>query len=182
MNKITELFPDWNMMAPGNWSKHGIIIPCKDKDRKVEIGLYREHEGEYAGTYTLQIFSGDDVVVCETVDPTTPDPATLTIDDRNYHKSITKVRVYNNNDTYKDYTNFENIPVFSEQKIELFHDKKKEWHCYENLGIGESCYFYVPRGASGNGKLVIDGNKTCDLFLDHCFSHWAQGVIVSCSG
>lgn len=70
---IQELFPDWEEMKPGEWSKCGKIIDYfdgyKDKD-KIEIGLYREpleNDAEIAGTYTLQIFNGDDVVICCTV-------------------------------------------------------------------------------------------------------------------
>ena len=185
MNTIKEMFPDWNMMSPGDWSKHGIIIPCKN--RKIEIGLYREEidpENEYSETFTFQIFSGDDVVVCEEVDMG-PDPTTLTIDDRN--GNIQNVRVYNPDGTYKDTEGFKNlpnmrtifkrIPVYPEQKVELFHDKEKKWFCYEELGAGEACSFYVPRGASGDATLVIDGNRTLDILCERSSSNWAAGVI-----
>lgn len=68
MNRdIKEMFPDWNDIEPGYWSRHTKLIG------NVEIGLYREPldtDEEIAGTLTLQIFDGDNVVVCKTVNET----------------------------------------------------------------------------------------------------------------
>lgn len=65
---VASLFPDWDYIQPGNWSRHGKIINCASGTR-IEIGLYREpaENEEYAGTYTLQIFRNDDVIVCEQI-------------------------------------------------------------------------------------------------------------------
>ena len=65
---IKEMFPDWEEIEYGNWSKHGKILEYKP-GRYLEIGLYREPiDGtEYDGTYTLQIFDGDDVIFCHEV-------------------------------------------------------------------------------------------------------------------
>ena len=64
---IKKEFPDWKTMECGTWSQYGRIYDI-DK-RKYEIGLYREpmDDDEYAGTYTLQIFDGDDVIYCAKV-------------------------------------------------------------------------------------------------------------------
>ena len=64
------MFPDWQSIPKGEWSKHGRIIQTAGPD-KVEIGLYREPDDndEYAGTFTLQIFVNDNVVVCTQVLP-----------------------------------------------------------------------------------------------------------------
>lgn len=72
MDYWKNLFPDWDELEPGDWSAHGTIIQYDSdgKGMELEIGLYREplDSGEYAGTYTLQIFDGDDVVFCRKVD------------------------------------------------------------------------------------------------------------------
>ena len=68
---VAECFPDWASIKPGEWSQHGKIIPYgKATNDRVEIGLYREPlDGEdYAGTYTLQIFDGDNVIFCRKVE------------------------------------------------------------------------------------------------------------------
>ena len=69
---LTKLFPDWKDMKPGEWSNGGIKVPYKEipgRQRAIEILLYREPEEneEYAGTYTLQVYEGSDVIFCETV-------------------------------------------------------------------------------------------------------------------
>ena len=71
---IQDLFPDWEDIKPGEWSKHNKFIDYSggygDKG-KIEIGLYREplnEDKEISGTYTLQIFDRDDVIVCRTVE------------------------------------------------------------------------------------------------------------------
>ena len=67
-NFIKELFPDWADMQPGEWSKYTISSDATDS---VDIGLYREPLDDYdenSGTYTLQGFWGDDVIICQTVD------------------------------------------------------------------------------------------------------------------
>lgn len=68
---VQELFPDWNIVPCGEWSEHGRVVVCTD-GTNVEIGLYHEplkddDEDEYAGTLTLHIFDGDDVILCKTV-------------------------------------------------------------------------------------------------------------------
>lgn len=68
---VQALFPDWNTIVCGKWSEHGRELVCSDGS-KIEIGLYREplkddDEDEYAGTLTLHIFDGDDVILCKTV-------------------------------------------------------------------------------------------------------------------
>jgi hypothetical protein len=66
---LRDLFPDFNDIAPGEWSKHARLIPCEN-GKTFELGLYREEAGtEYEGTLTLQAFLGDDVILCETVSP-----------------------------------------------------------------------------------------------------------------
>ena len=71
---IQDLFPDWENIKPGEWSKHNKIVVYSGgygDEGKIEIGLYREpsdEDKEIAGTYTLQIFDKDDVVVCRTVE------------------------------------------------------------------------------------------------------------------
>ena len=64
---IKEMFPDWKNLDKGSWSEYAEIIEYGfnnngDMCNKLEIGLYREPND---GKYTLQIFNGDDVVVCE---------------------------------------------------------------------------------------------------------------------
>lgn len=61
-----RMFPDYAAISKGEWSKAGYIIQTSD-DTKVEIGLYREDDSDpdIAGTLTLQVFLGDDVVVCK---------------------------------------------------------------------------------------------------------------------
>lgn len=62
---ITDYFPDFAEIKPESWSLTPIVIRY-DADRKpLEIGLYREAK---TGEYVLQIFDGDDVVFCHTVD------------------------------------------------------------------------------------------------------------------
>lgn len=64
---IKELFPDWEEIEEGSWSAYSIT---SDSTNEIEIGLYREpmDDPEFAGTYTLQGFWVDDVVLCQTVD------------------------------------------------------------------------------------------------------------------
>ena len=65
---IMAVFPDWNELQPGTWSKYGIHSDIND--HIFEIGLYREpldNYDEYSGTYTLQGFYYDDVIICHTV-------------------------------------------------------------------------------------------------------------------
>lgn len=63
--QIKKQFKDWKTMKPGEWSNHPIVLHygCSPYEY-IEIGLYREPEDndEYAGTYTLQGFNGDDVL------------------------------------------------------------------------------------------------------------------------
>ena len=61
---IKEMFPDWGTMECGTWSCNNKLIPYGKRDNDViEIGLYRESDG----SYTLQVFNGDEIVICETV-------------------------------------------------------------------------------------------------------------------
>lgn len=57
-------FPHAGETLPGNWCRDGFAVKCENAT--VEIGVYREPESntEYAGTLTLQIFQGDDVIFC----------------------------------------------------------------------------------------------------------------------
>ena len=67
---VKAQFPDWADLKPGSWSKHPINLCYGTAPyESVEIGLYREplENEEYAGTYTLQIMHGDDVILCQTV-------------------------------------------------------------------------------------------------------------------
>ena len=63
---VAEMFPDYASISPGEWSSFGKTMKTVNGD-SIEIGLYREPDGndEYSGTLTLQVFIGDDVVVCE---------------------------------------------------------------------------------------------------------------------
>lgn len=64
---LKKIFPDWDSIPEGEWSKHNKIIKTTGYD-VVEIGLYREPDGsEYGKTLTLQIFINDNVVVCKEV-------------------------------------------------------------------------------------------------------------------
>lgn len=66
---IMETFPDWQEIRPGSWSGYGKILTYEE-GCKVEVGLYREpmDGGEYAGTYTLQVYNRDDVIFCSKVE------------------------------------------------------------------------------------------------------------------
>jgi len=68
-DSVKEMFPDWESIKPGDWSKYGKIL-YYGLGHFIEIGLYKEpmENEEYAGTYTLQIFDGDDVIFCAKVD------------------------------------------------------------------------------------------------------------------
>ena len=71
LESVISQFPDWYRMNKGEWSEHSIIIRYgSDKWDYIDIGLYREPdtEGEIKGTYTLQGFDGEDVVICHTVE------------------------------------------------------------------------------------------------------------------
>ena len=63
---VAEMFPDCASISPGEWSSFGKTMKTANGN-SIEIGLYREPDdnGKYAGTLTLQVFIGDDVVVCE---------------------------------------------------------------------------------------------------------------------
>ena len=67
--KNLELFfPDWHDIPKGEWSEHSLEL-TSDGYRRRYAGLYREPDNntEYAGSLTLQIMDGDDVVLCDTV-------------------------------------------------------------------------------------------------------------------
>lgn len=64
---IQALFPDWAELQPGEWSMYAIT---SNGTNSLEIGLYREPLDDYdenSGTYTLQGFWYDDVIICQTV-------------------------------------------------------------------------------------------------------------------
>ena len=70
-DSVKKMFPDWEKLQPTDWSEHGIFLQYGNDDRDfIEVGLYREpmDGGEYEGTYTLQIFDGDDVIFCSMVE------------------------------------------------------------------------------------------------------------------
>lgn len=65
-----QQFPDWETIEPGDWSKN-----TKKFEDDVEVGLYREpldEDADIAGTYTLQVFWGDDVIYCKTITDLVP--------------------------------------------------------------------------------------------------------------
>ena len=68
---IRECFPDWEEMKCGEWSKHGKTIRYGSGEWDfIEIGLYKEPSdgSETSESYTLHIFNGEEVAVCQTVD------------------------------------------------------------------------------------------------------------------
>ena len=68
---IKLLFPDWKEVKFGEWSENGRILKYGHQEKDfIEIALLREpmDDKEYAGTYTLHIFDGDEVVLCRTVE------------------------------------------------------------------------------------------------------------------
>lgn len=68
---IKAMFPDWESVEPAEWSHNGRLFQYgKNEKEFIEVGLYREpmDGGEYAGTYTLQVFDGDSVIACHTVE------------------------------------------------------------------------------------------------------------------
>lgn len=69
MKMLDEVFPDWREMELGTWSKNGMVF--NSDGVRIEIGLYREpkESEELAGTYTLQVFYNDDVMLCVTINP-----------------------------------------------------------------------------------------------------------------
>lgn len=50
---------------PGNWCVPAFDNTFLYNGRVIEVGLYREPDD---GSYTLQVFSGDDVIFCEAVE------------------------------------------------------------------------------------------------------------------
>ena len=54
VERIKEVFHDWNEIPRGEWSEHAMG----------DTGLYREEDG----SYTVQGYVGDDVVLCTAVD------------------------------------------------------------------------------------------------------------------
>lgn len=70
---VKDMFPDWETIEPGNWSVNGCALhygEAEDSGREIYIGLYREplDGDEYAGTYTLEILDGDEVIFCQKVE------------------------------------------------------------------------------------------------------------------
>lgn len=66
---FNSLFPNWETTPKGEW--------CPPAQNNVfgnyEFGLYHEPDEntEYAGTYTLQLFCKDEVILCAMVTPCT---------------------------------------------------------------------------------------------------------------
>ena len=60
---IKDYFPDWKSIDKNEWGDNTIIEYGNNGNKFIEIGLYREEDGKY----TLQIFNGDDVILCEDV-------------------------------------------------------------------------------------------------------------------
>jgi len=60
---IKDYFPDWKSIDKGEWGDNTIIEYGNNGNKFIEIGLYREEDGRY----TLQIFNGEDVILCEDV-------------------------------------------------------------------------------------------------------------------
>ena len=58
------MFPDYEEIRPGNWSEYGEVLQYEKEGRncEIEVGLYREPDD---GSYTIQIFCNDDVILCE---------------------------------------------------------------------------------------------------------------------
>lgn len=74
IESLLHYFTDWYRIEKGNWSEYPIILHygLNAKD-SIEIGLYREPDDsseidDLGGTYTLQIFDGDNVIFCHTVE------------------------------------------------------------------------------------------------------------------
>ena len=66
-----DFFHDMDQLAPGTWSKQGLIIRYgKHQNEYIEVGLYKEpiSNDEYSGNYTLQVFNGDDVIFCRNIE------------------------------------------------------------------------------------------------------------------
>lgn len=60
---IKDYFPDWKSIDKDEWGDNTIIEYGNNGNKFIEIGLYREEDGRY----TLQIFNGEDVILCEDV-------------------------------------------------------------------------------------------------------------------
>lgn len=60
---IREFFPDWASVPPGEWSDYGKLLYYAE-GHFIEIGLFHEPiDGDmYSGTYSLQLFDGDEVL------------------------------------------------------------------------------------------------------------------------
>lgn len=71
VKNLKEVFKDWENIQYGEWSKYAYTLKYHSSpDRFIDIMLYREpmENEDYAGTYTLQVFVGDDVIFCQQVD------------------------------------------------------------------------------------------------------------------
>lgn len=64
---VKEYFKDWEKINYGEWSQYAFTLCLGDK--YLDIMLYHEplENEDYAGTYTIQAFIGDEVVFCYTV-------------------------------------------------------------------------------------------------------------------
>ena len=64
---IKNLFKSAKNTPPGEWCREHVLVQCEDT--LVEMSVFREPDdgGENAGTLTLQIFAGDDVIFCERI-------------------------------------------------------------------------------------------------------------------
>lgn len=64
---FAEHFPNAEETQPGEWCVNSFTVPCEESE--IMIGVYREPEdgSEYAGTLTLQVFYGDEVIFCDKI-------------------------------------------------------------------------------------------------------------------
>lgn len=70
IHDLKEIFSDYAEMECGTWSEHDVWIKYgHERNEALDISLYREpmENEEYAGTYTLQVFDGDNVIFCKRV-------------------------------------------------------------------------------------------------------------------
>jgi len=66
-NRFHTLFPDWAELDCGEWSQYGRTFRYGNGEKEyIQIGLYREpmENEEYAGSFTMQVFDGDNVISC----------------------------------------------------------------------------------------------------------------------
>ena len=64
---VKEFFKDWKEINYGEWSRFAFTLDLGGK--YLDVMLYREpfENDEYAGTYTIQVFLGDEVMFCHEI-------------------------------------------------------------------------------------------------------------------